>query len=373
MCLFIKPGCKIEIAKEPISVFKLVFKVSEKEWKSYVRKTIHDYNKELKTVDHLTSIKLFDSDSYIEEGFHSCVNKKAISHCISNLIRYYTYHIIKNLEVVSATIPEGTEYCLGSSGDIVSNKIIVHKPEINIKVISEQKIVWIAAEKESDSCAKDWATGELFPYSKLQEKPDFKSENVLYRDNELDLDIKKKTSSYFHVFKDNKASMKLLPALIPQGAKYCLGNNNDVFTNKLIVFRNEPSLKRYLGISWPSKFSSDIRIAEKPIPVFKIVRKIDDTEWEGVYQRTVYKFNDTLKACKHLSLDNKSGFYAYTNQELAREELTDMFSRILGIEVAECIIPEGSEYRLGENKEIVSNRIIVFENKEKFEEYLKTH
>ena len=153
--------------------------------------------------------------------------------------------------------------------------------------------------------------------------------------------------------------MKLLPALIPQGVRYCLGNNNDVFTNKLIIFRNEPSLKRYLGISWPSKFSSDIRIAEKPIPVFKIVRKIDDTEWEGVYQRTVYKFNDTLKACEHLSLDNRSGFYAYIDQELAKEELTDMFSRIFGVEVAECIIPEGSEYRLGENKEIVSNKIIV--------------
>ena len=57
-------------------------------------------------------------------------------------------------------------------------------------------------------------------------------------------------------------------------------------------------------------------------------------------------------------LDGATEYYK-SRTELAKEEMTDMFKRIFGIEVVECMIPEGAEYRFGENKEIVSNQIIV--------------
>ena len=349
-----------ELALEPILLKKLVTKSSENTWRSYFSDSIYNFKEIVEIKEDLKVVNIHGHKT-VQNGFHVCIDENnTLQRALTNF-----------REVVYAIIPRGTKYFKDGEGHYISSKIIVFRTEEEArnwiktkekeeeKVTSEQRIVWIAAEKESESYAKDWATGELIQYSKLQEKPDFKLENVLCRADGINLDITKKPSSYFHIFRNNKASIKLLPALIPQGAKYCLGNNNDVFTDKLIVFKNELSLKRYLGISQLSNFSSEIRITEKPISVFKIVRKVDDTEWEGIYQRMVYKFNDTLEACEHLSLDNKSGFHAYTNQELAKEEMTDMFKRVFGVEVVECIIPEGAEYRLGENKEIVSNKIIV--------------
>lgn len=115
MCLFIKNGCHIEIAKKDIVTFKNVLKRKNNCWEPHCRGSeLYKYNKVLtarkfpyaskNTIEHLKAI----NDVRIEEGFHSRV--KRTSSCNKICI-----------------IPKGSEICYGDSNDIVSLHIIVFK------------------------------------------------------------------------------------------------------------------------------------------------------------------------------------------------------------------------------------------------------
>jgi hypothetical protein len=120
MCLFIKDGCHIEIAKEDIITFKDVLERRGNCWESIcMGAELYEYNKILTarrypyrptdTIEHLQ----VTNNSTIHEGFHSNV-KKSISSCNKICI-----------------IPKGSEICYGNNYDIVSLHIIVFKNKLS--------------------------------------------------------------------------------------------------------------------------------------------------------------------------------------------------------------------------------------------------
>ena len=119
MCLIIKDGCHIEIAKEDIVTFKQVIRCRRNRWEpSYRGRELYRYNKVLTarkypytpkdTIEHLQVVDNFE----IEEGFHSKVKRTLFCNAI-------------------CIIPKGSEICYGDSNDIVSLHIIVFKNRLN--------------------------------------------------------------------------------------------------------------------------------------------------------------------------------------------------------------------------------------------------
>ena len=116
MCLTVKYGCKIEIAKNDIKGYKFV----KKQW-GYWKPMFAQHYRRFKygeliiPFDNCSQpIKKLETHWYkygyeINEGFHSRVNK---SEHITNTI---------------CIIPKGSEICYGDDNDIVSNQIIVFK------------------------------------------------------------------------------------------------------------------------------------------------------------------------------------------------------------------------------------------------------
>lgn len=110
-----------------------------------------------------------------------------------------------------------------------------------------------------------------------------------------------------------------------------------------------------------------IEIAEKPIPVYKIVDYIGDRgflwnkTWKAVIRRTRHRYNRYLVACIHLEINElgkiNEGFYAYINNGG-------------GPGLRYAIIPRGAEYCLGVGNDIVANQMIVFSSKKKFDKYI---
>lgn len=125
MCLIIKDGCHIEIAKKDIVTFKKVLE-RRNYWEPSCKGTeLYEYNKVLTarrypykptdTIEHLQQIidnKQIIDNPIIEEGFHSRVRKA----CSCNKI---------------CIIPKGSEICYGNANDIVSLHIIVFKNRLS--------------------------------------------------------------------------------------------------------------------------------------------------------------------------------------------------------------------------------------------------
>lgn len=118
MCLYIKDGCRIEIAKKDITTFKSVLQ-RDNCWEPVNRgRELYEYNKILTarerpytykdTIEHLKIVNEYE----IHEGFHSMVSYKP----------YYNNICI---------IPKGSEICYGDYNDIVSLHIIVFKNRLN--------------------------------------------------------------------------------------------------------------------------------------------------------------------------------------------------------------------------------------------------
>ena len=118
MCLCIKNGCHIEIAKKDIVTFKEVLKYKNC-WEPYYRGTeLYKYNKVLTarkypytptdTIEHLQVVDNFE----IHEGFHSIVKKTRFCNKI-------------------CIIPKESEICYGRDCDIVSSHIIVFKNRLS--------------------------------------------------------------------------------------------------------------------------------------------------------------------------------------------------------------------------------------------------
>ena len=128
----------------------------------------------------------------------------------------------------------------------------------------------------------------------------------------------------------------------------------------------------------------EIKIAKKPILCLKIIgeekkylfgllkfwrspmREIDKNR----------KFGKVLTACKrlHTELDINdqvvinSGFHLYDNTSHAEQSYIFQWG---GKCIKPALIPQGAEYCFGNNGDIVANQIVVFENKELREKYLK--
>ena len=109
MCLIVKEGCKIETAKEDITTYKKVMIQDDFLWSGVFYGGRFRFNKLEKTVTNLS----INECKNIEEGFHSFKRSRD------------NYIIFGKL--VICIIPKGSEYCLGKSGDIVSNQIIVFR------------------------------------------------------------------------------------------------------------------------------------------------------------------------------------------------------------------------------------------------------
>ena len=119
MCLYIKDGCNIEIAKKDIVTFKDVISWKKQGWEpTYRGCELYKYNKVLTarkypytpidTIEHLKAI----SDVIIEEGFHLKVKK---THSCNKI----------------CIIPKGSEICYGINNNIVSLHIIVFKNRLS--------------------------------------------------------------------------------------------------------------------------------------------------------------------------------------------------------------------------------------------------
>lgn len=116
MCLIIKAGCHIEIAKKDIVTFKYVIKRKNNHWEPLCKGSeLYEYNKVLTarrfpfgptdTIEHLQVIN--GRRETINEGFHSKVKDLSCNKiCI---------------------IPKGSEICYGDDNDVVSLYIIVFK------------------------------------------------------------------------------------------------------------------------------------------------------------------------------------------------------------------------------------------------------
>lgn len=109
MCLTVKEGCKIEIAKKDITTYKKVKIQNDSFWGGVCYGGKFCFNKLEKTVTNLSINKYKE----INEGFHSFKRLR------DNYVRCG--------KLVICIIPKGSEYCLGKNGDIVSNEIIVFR------------------------------------------------------------------------------------------------------------------------------------------------------------------------------------------------------------------------------------------------------
>lgn len=116
------------------------------------------------------------------------------------------------------------------------------------------------------------------------------------------------------------------------------------------------------------KSGCKIEIAEKSIPVYKIVDDTGDRKflwnktWKAFLMGTRHRYNQLLTACPHLIIEGNdminTGFHA----------LLENCCLDTGFRYA--IIPRGAEYCLGIEHEIVANQIIVFSSRKKFEKYI---
>lgn len=118
MCLTVKSGCKIEIAKNPIAVYRMYNKhgfIFNRRWGPSIWETSKrwKYNKLIKSCEHLTIQGNNMVGQFIGPGFHS--------------------HLVKNDSNINAIIPIGSEYCLGEFNEIVSNQIIVFSSKRHLK------------------------------------------------------------------------------------------------------------------------------------------------------------------------------------------------------------------------------------------------
>ena len=102
MCLIVREGGKIEIAKKDITTYKKVRILNNRWWSGiFYKENIFRFNKLEKTVINL---RIYYGE--INEGFHS--------------FKRLRYNYITSGKLVICIIPKGSEYCLGN-GDIVSN------------------------------------------------------------------------------------------------------------------------------------------------------------------------------------------------------------------------------------------------------------
>lgn len=125
-----------------------------------------------------------------------------------------------------------------------------------------------------------------------------------------------------------------------------------------------------------------IKIAKKPIIVFKIIGK-EEKYFFGIIKRwhsPMYesevprKYGKILSGCKNLDIKRDVhgddfidiGYHTYNSQLTAKESFVYIESR----QIKPGLIPQGAEYCEGESGDIVSNQLILFEDDRKLEKYV---
>lgn len=125
-----------------------------------------------------------------------------------------------------------------------------------------------------------------------------------------------------------------------------------------------------------------IKIAKKPIIVFKIIGKEEKylfgiiKRWHSpMYESEVpRKYGKILSGCKNLDIKRNVhgddfidvGYHTYNSQLTAKESFVYIESR----QIKPGLIPQGAEYCEGESGDIVSNQLILFEDDRKLEKYV---
>lgn len=158
------------------------------------------------------------------------------------------------------------------------------------------------------------------------------------------------------------------------------------------------------------KKGCDITRAEKPIRGWKMVLPVSKTEWTPIIrQGEYYKYNEVLLAKKttyypfHSPLESplehlettwfhfgpcggfkkiEAGFHAarnwwgalllHTRYKMCHDESLNTKEEKRIMKLVPIIIPEGAEYCLGEDGEIVATQMIIFDSKKSQQEYLKS-
>jgi hypothetical protein len=131
------------------------------------------------------------------------------------------------------------------------------------------------------------------------------------------------------------------------------------------------------------KTGCKIEITDKPILCRKVVAQGNtENSWISCFMNTEHEYNKELQAVEHIERETllphliTLGFHAHLYNEESKEKVNnriDLFSteeRKL-VEVF-AIIPRGAEFCLGNNEDIVANRMIVFSSKEEYEKYIKS-
>lgn len=126
MCLFVKYGCKIEVAQEDITCYKIVRRRPDAycSWASVFRWTVQPCNEVVQArddslgwqpvVEHLDVLS-----NTIHAGLHAYITMELAERAIN------IEEMCDNWDVYWSVIPKGAEYCLGINGDIVATQMIV--------------------------------------------------------------------------------------------------------------------------------------------------------------------------------------------------------------------------------------------------------
>ena len=123
MCLYIKSGCKIEIADRSILCKKIIIP-GINNLTSCIMGLDFNYDEELQATDHLRESKHI-YHGIIFRGFHAYLDNEEL---IKDRINTFSKIIGKSsLVSVQAIIPQGAEYCYGVNDEIVSNRIIIKR------------------------------------------------------------------------------------------------------------------------------------------------------------------------------------------------------------------------------------------------------
>lgn len=110
MCLYVKEGCKPEIAKEDIKCWKVVVDWDKTRWMAPCIRTFHKYGKELTGCERLKLEnweRLDFKGVVINKGFHGYTSREEAEDNIPPV----SYR--KDWKVTKCVIPKGAEYCMG--------------------------------------------------------------------------------------------------------------------------------------------------------------------------------------------------------------------------------------------------------------------
>ena len=110
MCLYVKKGSKMKVAREPITVYKVLCNDNKSEFYKFQYKpnALYRLRRALKVVE-------YDGERRIYAGFHSFADIS--TGCAASI----AYGSLKKL--VEFTIPKGAKYYIGTNNEIVSTSI----------------------------------------------------------------------------------------------------------------------------------------------------------------------------------------------------------------------------------------------------------